>query len=862
MSTFRALQRAVGNRAVQRLMPQPPSSVSTHASAAESLSDRQQLPVPQNRKRDEPPIGNVPPPSETSPSPAFVQPPEAAPSVPASRAAEPAKSAVDAEATGQARLIDSDSAQSEAQVARIAATRRAEVANRFAAIRIELSDFFRNASTGVQRAISAKQAEMAAAVASVTRSVQKLIADAVAAVRASANHIREAMSSFIESATSSLQGRVKGIVEQIFGFVNAIPGADIPGVTAIRDAATGLLKQASGAVNAALSSVLGFIRQALSAAMETLVSIVGAVGGFASMALSAIVSQITRVSTLVASALSRVTGLVVSGIGRVLSTALNPGLNRLESQITNAIGKGEQSALSAIRKNRQQHIKALADAVHPAAGGGNGGNGKSATGDALADIRAIAQEAMANNRAIIQTFDAKISGTVASLFHTLAAGVAKVIQGITTGLARAVQTAVTRVGQVVQALEQAVESVIGLVQSVVQPVMATVAAMLDWMRSVVQAPVDTLLSAATNISTRIGNLASTLARALLSGGGVLASIGDAIRGFTTARGPITKPRPPGGPITLPGVRVVLAAFFVVGALIVYLVPELAIVITALVALGLTEAAAFIVVGVAVIVVLVLALLVLVLLIRLITKRLRPRPPSCKITTRTSVSAPDGSPDSRASVGVNEQVELTASTAVSWSAKGGTITPTGPSTSIWTAPDKASSCVITAQPPGGARSCSVTVVAHAPSHRSLINPAPQSYTAGRAGSGFVAQVVIQPTNVSFSRIQVREDTVMSVASGYYDTVLHWNNIPHKLGAWLAVDVKNSGIRDTVGSVAPDGTPPPFSKGKFHWPIPQEYRVGGTGSPINYSTGDHIQEMTGSTGEETTTKEGAVGGPRTP
>ena len=102
---------------------------------------------------------------------------------------------------------------------------------------------------------------------------------------------------------------------------------------------------------------------------------------------------------------------------------------------------------------------------------------------------------------------------------------------------------------------------------------------------------------------------------------------------------------------------------------------------------------------------------------------------------------------------------------------------------------------------------------------------------------------------------------TTATGYYDTTLKWKGIVHKTGKWLPVDAKNSGINDTVGSVPP-GTGPPFSTGKFHWAIPQHYRTVGAFFAETYSTGDHVQQMTGASGEETTTKEGAVGGPRTP
>jgi hypothetical protein len=208
------------------------------------------------------------------------------------------------------------------------------------------------------------------------------------------------------------------------------------------------------------------------------------------------------------------------------------------------------------------------------------------------------------------------------------------------------------------------------------------------------------------------------------------------------------------------------------------------------------------------------------------------------------------------VGVNEQVEMTASASAAWTATGGTITPANGPKVVWTAPAAAATCSVTAAPATGTP-CSVDMNALPPSERSLANPpSPRAYTAGLAGSGFVAQVTIMPTNVSFSRIEVREEAVAAVASGYYDTVLHWNGRMHKVGTWLNLDANNNGLMDTVGTHEP-GSGGPFSAGDFLWAIPQSYRIAGSaGNGFPYSTGYHVQIMGGTSGREGTSKEGAV------
>jgi hypothetical protein len=235
------------------------------------------------------------------------------------------------------------------------------------------------------------------------------------------------------------------------------------------------------------------------------------------------------------------------------------------------------------------------------------------------------------------------------------------------------------------------------------------------------------------------------------------------------------------------------------------------------------------------------------------------PPRCTITTRTLVAAPDGTANTRTQVGVNEQVAMTASAPSTWTASAGTVAPTSGATVTWTAPGAGATCTVTATPARGG-ACSVPMTVIPPSHRSLVKKTDKAYTAGMAGSGFFADVTIMPTGVSFTRTEFREDTVNAVATGYYDTVLHWNGIAHPPTAWLRPDASNSGLVDSIGTVPP-GTPGPFSAGTFLWAIPQAYRTAGTsGSGSVYSTPPQTQEMFGSSGAEGTAKEGASRGRR--
>ncbi|HQR52370.1 MAG TPA: hypothetical protein PLZ79_03810 [Burkholderiales bacterium] len=231
-------------------------------------------------------------------------------------------------------------------------------------------------------------------------------------------------------------------------------------------------------------------------------------------------------------------------------------------------------------------------------------------------------------------------------------------------------------------------------------------------------------------------------------------------------------------------------------------------------------------------------------------------------TMTAAHATDGSPDSRQKVGVREEVAIGASVAASWTVSDGTYVAFSVDRIIWTAPPLAANCTITATPtdPKTASPCTVSFEVVPPSGRALARERDLAYTSNLAGSGFVAGVTILPTDVSFSRIEVREEEALGVATGYYDSVLGWNGKKHGATSWTVPGGQNIRMVDTVGTELP-GSPGPFSKGTFDWEIPQTYRsIGSTQSIPPYAKANHSQEMFGVSGAEGTFKEGAGRGRR--
>jgi hypothetical protein len=526
--------------------------------------------------------------------------------------------------------------------------------------------------------------------------------------------------------------------------------------------------------------------------------------------------------------------VIGSTLRRILQAICLPILSRIERMIQMAIDRGRQHAIATLRRNRDQYLATLAAALLP------GPEGATCPGSPIQAILQLGRDAIQNNRLIVQTFESITGRIFAAVVGAIVSVVARTLAFIARSVSQAFQAIATALRPAIEWLTQTVQAIGRFVRELMQGFTVKLANVGEYLRSLVQGGADRLLQFGRDGLSRIGSFILGYVRRLITGGSGGAT--DVMGQFTVAHslgggggsllaflGPT--PAFAGPPIFIIGGTL----FIIIGTLAIVLPVWLAIVI--------------------VVVVIILLFLLFYLIWRWLTRPRKPKPCPCTIVTKTLVSAPDGTADTRSTVGVNERVEMTASTSSNWSASHGTVSPAVGNPTTWTAPErKASSCTITAKPVAGASPCKVKMSAVAPTKMHLTHDTDQGYTAGLAGSGFFAKAEILPLNVSFTRIEIREDTVKAKASGYYDKVLHWNGKPHKLGGWATPNSKNSGLKDTVGTVPP-GTPPPFSQGHFLWAIPQQYRVMGGSTIIKYYTSDHVQDMTGPTGEETTTKPSA-------
>jgi len=193
-----------------------------------------------------------------------------------------------------------------------------------------------------------------------------------------------------------------------------------------------------------------------------------------------------------------------------------------------------------------------------------------------------------------------------------------------------------------------------------------------------------------------------------------------------------------------------------------------------------------------------------------------------VTTQTLIAAPDGTADTRTTVGVGERVRLTGNTAGTWTASEGTIIGlnTG-SNVIWEAPAVAANPVITLTTPGGATATNFTVIA--PDSLDMIIGARHNIAVGTAGACMITNVTVQPLNVSFGRTQWLEvPGPASNITGYFTRFSAAQLRHHPNPRYLPFNDLNTGLTDHA---AFHNAPPAFSDGTFDWVIPNRYKIDG-------------------------------------
>jgi len=251
--------------------------------------------------------------------------------------------------------------------------------------------------------------------------------------------------------------------------------------------------------------------------------------------------------------------------------------------------------------------------------------------------------------------------------------------------------------------------------------------------------------------------------------------------------------------------------------------------------------------------------------RLITARGSVELVAIRVETETVATTP--ADKSRKKVGVGEKVTLTLKptslNSVSWTIEptlgNGTLSTTTGNPVIFTAQDRVSEPSITAT--YGGASDSVTFKVVEPDDQIIEQESGTGimHIFGRPSVGFKGRAYIQPTDVSFDNIEVRERAAAAVCDGYFT---YQNGEPHLDQEWRTVGavVAGKGSRVECMDIIQGGTDQhtPYVYGTFTWAIPREFKVG-TGAAKQFKivpqkkTIDATGKLTISKGGTTVSKE---------
>jgi hypothetical protein len=141
-----------------------------------------------------------------------------------------------------------------------------------------------------------------------------------------------------------------------------------------------------------------------------------------------------------------------------------------------------------------------------------------------------------------------------------------------------------------------------------------------------------------------------------------------------------------------------------------------------------------------------------------------------------------------------------------------------------------------------------------------------HTKGFASAGFIGEIFLLPTDVSFFKTEFREGSAPYEATGCYkrnevgvaDIEKGGGGIRHKIkGKWLQVgkgDRINGSKMVGIDTVRSESLSPPFSAGTFTWNIPWFYRVEDSITEYQFTTATHHEEVDDK-GKMTISKKGA-------
>ncbi|KYG03829.1 hypothetical protein BE21_49925 [Sorangium cellulosum] len=633
-------------------------------------------------------------------------------------AAAPASTLKNA-AQAEAQSILDDSAASEARLMQIGAGRRQRASAFFAGQRESLATFFDGAVAGVEIARGEAQARITEAAGGILESAHALIAGVVTAAEAARQSIRSTIDTIAASVTSAAQSTVDATTGRLFDLIDSMPLPDF-----LRGPAVSLLQGAASVLSDGLTTVVELVRSAIATGVSLIESTVSALAQAAGQALTFAVSGVESILQEILGVLAQIAAESIAALERALFGVLEPMLVRMEAMIVDALDEGERLVTEQVRENRDRHLAALASAVDPEPAE-EGTTAQTSTPDGeLEPIRAIGADAVRVDRNLVDAFDTATSQGSSSMIQAIVGAVGQVPPMMTAAVEAALR-----------ALESAATGALASIDQVAGEVTAFASGLLPWLagelsgvvvfvRSLMQSPADALSRFAGNAWSRLRSFLSSPLSADVSAASTILGLfvpGALPDPFVPEAIPLLLRGPTPIPVPVP-----------VPA------PVLDLILTALLAL-------------LALLILLLLLYLLYLLIEWVIEEIRRRRRPCTISTKTLVSAPDGTADARRIVGVDERVELTCSSPATWTASCGRVSPAAGTTTEWTAPERGASCTITAAPALGA-SCSVEIQVMLPTGET-----PRFlgwHVGGRSTQGRWGGTLL-PLSVSFMGTKVKE-----------------------------------------------------------------------------------------------------------
>jgi len=210
----------------------------------------------------------------------------------------------------------------------------------------------------------------------------------------------------------------------------------------------------------------------------------------------------------------------------------------------------------------------------------------------------------------------------------------------------------------------------------------------------------------------------------------------------------------------------------------------------------------------------------------------PAQAGCVIQSRTAVRAPDGTADTRTTIGVCETVGFdVGGREADWtSSTGWPSARSGKAKFNWAAPGWPGTATITATDPRSGEACHADMHVVAPADVSLRKFSERPYPAGQAGAGMELTVGVRPRNVNFGWIAIKEDSgPASGVSGYFaartaQQLRHNATLNFRRMGWNNTLARNAAgeLQGDVAATVPGTLPQPWSAGSFEWIIPTRYR----------------------------------------